>query len=88
LLHFKIPLNASNSYVLFFGTLYEESRYMKSVISFVSQYLWRVIRSRVIRESTAFLNKNSSKFKAVTRKQEHFVEVSKNLVRSENNLQI
>jgi len=57
------------------------------------KYLWRVIGVRIVRthviwESTIFLKKSSSKFKAVTRKKEDFVEVSKNLVRSENNPQI
>jgi len=33
LLHFRIPLNAGNSCVLLFDALFEESRYMKSVVT-------------------------------------------------------
>jgi len=39
LLHFRIPLNADNSCVLLFSALYEESRYMKSVVAiFLARY--------------------------------------------------
>jgi len=40
LLHFRISLNADNFCVLLFGALYEESRYMKSVVAISLARYW------------------------------------------------